>query len=172
MVRSKYLFWIVCLAAVVLITGIPRVELSDNWTRYYDDRYEFRRDTDFINENLTGLDSLEYSLESGREGGITDSRLSAMRLTPLPNEFRGQPEVLHVQAFPDIMKRLNKTMQSDDPAYYQLPDDPQLAAQYLLLYELSLPFGRDLNDRIDIAKSATRMTAVIRKPVVPRATCA
>ena len=32
-----------------------------------------------------------------------------------------------------------------------------MAAQYLLLYELSLPFGADLNDRIDVAKSATRM---------------
>ena len=34
----------------------------------------------------------------------------------------------------------------------------KLAAQYLLLYELSLPFGSDLNDRIDVAKSASRMT--------------
>ena len=35
-------------------------------------------------------------------------------------------------------------------------------AQYLLLYELSLPFGSDLNDRIDVAKSATRLIVVTR----------
>ena len=46
--------------------------------------------------------------------------------------------------------------------YYRLPEDASLAAQYLLLYELSLPFGRDLNDRIDIAKSATHMTVATR----------
>ena len=74
----------------------------------------------------------------------------------------GQPEVVHVQVFPDIMKRLNKNMHGDDPAFYRLPDNPSLAAQYLLLYELSLPFGSDLNDRIDVAKSATRMTVVVR----------
>ncbi len=73
-----------------------------------------------------------------------------------------QPEVTYVQAFPDIMKRLNKNMHDDDLNFYRIPDDPELAAQYLLLYELSLPFGSDLNDRIDIAKSATRMTVVIR----------
>ncbi|MDE0007584.1 MAG: MMPL family transporter, partial [Gammaproteobacteria bacterium] len=76
--------------------------------------------------------------------------------------YRGQPEVVHVQAFPDIMKRLNRNMHGDDPAFHRLPDDAELAAQYLLLYELSLPFGNDLNDRIDIAKSATRMTVVVR----------
>ena len=59
------------------------------------------------------------------------------------------------------MKRLNKNMHGDDQAYYRLPDSSELAAQYLLLYELSLPFGSDLNDRIDIAKAATRMTVVL-----------
>ena len=75
--------------------------------------------------------------------------------------YRSQPEVSHVQAFPDIMKRLNKNLHGDDPAFYRLPDDAELAAQYLLLYELSLPFGSDLNDRIDVAKAATRMTVVV-----------
>ena len=60
------------------------------------------------------------------------------------------------------MKRLNRNMHGDDPAFHRLPEDPALAAQYLLLYELSLPFGSDLNNRIDVAKSATRMTVVIR----------
>ena len=76
--------------------------------------------------------------------------------------YRGQPEVTHVRAFPDIMKRLNKNMHGDDPAFYRIPADSELAAQYLLLYELSLPFGKDINERIDIAKSATRMTVVLR----------
>ena len=69
----------------------------------------------------------------------------------LPNGTGSTPEVTHVQAFSDIMKRLNKNMHGDDPAFYRLPEDPDLAAQYLLLYELSLPFGSDLNDRIDVA---------------------
>ena len=68
----------------------------------------------------------------------------------------------HVQAFSDIMKRLNKNMHGDDPSYHRLPDDPKLAAQYLLLYEFSLPFGMDLNDRIDVAKSTTRMSVMVR----------
>ena len=60
------------------------------------------------------------------------------------------------------MKRLNRNMHGDDPTFHRLPDDAALAAQYLLLYELSVPFGADLNDRIDVAKSATRLTATMR----------
>ena len=159
--RRKFLLWFVTLFAIVLVSGIPRNELSDNWTKSFDERYKFRRDTDFIIENLTGMESLEYSLSAGRDSGITDPEY-LREVDAFAEWFRGQPEVTYVQAFPDIMKRLNKNMHGDDPAFYQIPDEPELAAQYLLLYELSLPFGSDLNDRMDIAKSATRMTVVIR----------
>ena len=147
--------------AVVLVIGIPRIELTDNWTKLLDETYEFRRDTDFVIENLTGMETLEYSLDAGQEGGITDPGY-LRKVDAFAEWYREQPEVTHVQTFPDIMKRLNKNMHGDDPAFNRLPDNPELAAQYLLLYELSLPFGLDLNNRIDIAKSATRMTVVIR----------
>ena len=157
--RRNVLLWSVGAIAVVLIMGIPRNEISETWTRYFDDRFEFRRHTDFVIENLTGLDSLEYSLASGREGGITEPAYLGT-VDAFAEWFREQPEVTHVQAFPDVMKRLNRNMNGDDPAFHRLPEDPELAAQYLLLYEFSLPFGIDLNDRIDVSKSATRMTTV------------
>ena len=159
--RRTFLLWFVGLLATGLVMGIPRIELTDNWTQYFDERYEFRRDTDFIIENLTGMETLEYSLGAGRESGITDPDY-LRAVDAFAGWFRSQPEVVHVQAFPDIMKRLNKNMHGDDPAFHRLPDDAALAAQYLLLYELSLPFGSDLNNRIDVAKSNTRMTVALR----------
>ena len=158
--RHKALFWGVALVAAILITGVPRIELGDNLTEFFDQRYEFRRDADFITANLTGLDKLEYSLQSGREGGITDPAY-LRKVEAFAEWYRTQPGVTHVQAFSDIMKRLNKNMHGDDPAFARLPEDAALAAQYLLLYELSIPFGSDLNDRIDVAKSATRMSVTI-----------
>ena len=159
--RRNFLIGFVGLLAIGLVLGIARIELTDNWTKYFDERYEFRRDTDFVIDNLTGMETLEYSLRAGREGGITDSDY-LRAVDAFATWYREQPEVAHVQAFPDIMKRLNRNMHGDDPAFHRLPDDPALAAQYLLLYELSLPFGSDLNNRIDIAKSATRMSVATR----------
>ena len=59
------------------------------------------------------------------------------------------------------MKRLNKNLNGDDPAFYSIPDNSDLAAQYLLLYEFSLPVGLDLNNLIDVERSSTRMTVVL-----------
>ena len=67
-----------------------------------------------------------------------------------------------MRAYQDVIKRLNKNMHGDDPAFFRIPDDWNLAAQYLLLYELSLPQGVNLNDHTDISKSETRLTATVR----------
>jgi predicted RND superfamily exporter protein len=52
-------------------------------------------------------------------------------------------------------------MHGDDAAWYRLPELRELAAQYLLLYEMSLPYGLDLNDQINIDKSGIRLIVTI-----------
>ncbi len=107
------------------------------------------------------METYEYSLNSGREGGITD--VEYLRQVDAFAEWsRSQPEVAHVFAISDIMKRLNKNLHGDDPDFYVLPDDSDLAAQYLLLYEFSLPVGRDLNNLIDVERSSTRVSVVLK----------
>ncbi len=155
---------LLCSCAIVIITliaGISRIELKENWLELLDDSYEFRRSTDFVSENFTGVESYEYSLNSGREGGITDPGY-LRQVDEFAEWYRAQPEVAHVFAVSDIMKRLNKNLHGDDPDWYRIPDDPDLAAQYLLLYEFSLPVGRDLNNLIDFDRSSTRATVVLK----------
>ena len=126
------LLWSFGALIVVLIAGISRIELKENWLELLDDSYEFRRSTDFISENFTGVESYEYSLDSGREGGITDVGYLA-QVDAFAQWYRAQPEVAHVFAITDVMKRLNKNLHGDDPDFHVLPDDSDLAAQYLLL---------------------------------------
>ena len=146
---------------VVLIAGISRIELKENWLELLDESYEFRRSTDFISKNFTGVETYEYSLNSGQEDGVTEVAYLT-RVDALAEWFRDQPEVTHVFGIADILKRLNKNLHGDNPDFYRLPDDSELAAQYLLLYELSLPVGRDLNNLIDVGRSSTRLTVVLK----------
>ncbi len=146
---------------VVLIAGISRIELKENWLELLDESYEFRRSTDFISKNFTGVETYEYSLGAGREGGITDVGYLG-KVDALSEWFRSQPEIAHVFGIADILKRLNKNLHGDDPAFYRIPESSDLAAQYLLLYELSLPVGRDLNNLIDVDRSSTRLTVVLK----------
>ena len=165
--RRKLVLWASLALCALLIAGIPRNEFSDDWTKQFDERYQFRRDSDFIGENLTGLNAMEFSLASGAEGGITDPEYMR-KVEAFADWARAQPEVTHVRAFADIMKRLNKNLHGDDLTYHRLPDSAEQAAQYLLLYELSIPFGGDMNDRIDISKSSTRATVTLANLPVSR----
>ncbi len=144
-----------------LVAQVPRNALNDEFVRYFGEKVTFRQDTEFTERHLTGIYLIEFSLPAGGEGAITDPAY-LQRLEAFAGWLRQQPEVLHVSVFTDIMKRLNRNLHGDDPAWYRLPDNRELAAQYLLLYEFSLPFGLDLNNQINVKKSATRLSATLR----------
>ncbi len=146
-----------------IMLGMFRIELNDNFIEYLDESYQIRRDTELIaSEQVTGMDIIEYSINSGKSGGITTPQY-LHNLDRLGQWFEQQSDVMTVATFADIMKRLNQKMNGDAPAYYSPPDSAELAAQYLLLYELSLPYGLDLNNRIDIDKSKTRLTVIMKR---------
>jgi len=149
------------LPTLVLIAFIPTLDFNDQWVEYFDERIEFRVDSDKAQEHF-GLYPIEYSIPANGPGGISEPEYLA-NLERLTDFMREQELVTHVYSLSDIMKRLNRNMHADDDVYYQIPDDRDLSAQYLLLYELSLPYGLDLNDRINIDKSATRVTATIEQ---------
>jgi uncharacterized protein len=153
----------VTLSALTIWLGmqIPKIELNDQFVNWFDRSIEFRRDTDFMIEHLTGIYTVDYSIKAGESNGITNPAF-LNKVEDFANWAREQPNVLHVFTITDIMKRLNKNLNADDPAFYKVPDDRQLAAQYLLLYELSLPLGLDLNDTINVDKSATRVIVTLK----------
>lgn len=157
--HNKKLFIVTSAVAVALIAMIPTIELSDQFRKYFDQRIEFRTDTDAVIEHF-GFYPMEFSVKAGEPGAVSDPEYLE-KLEAFTEWLRAHPSVVHVYSVADIMKRLNKNLNGDDPDYYRLPDDRELSAQYLLLFELSLPYGLDLNDRINIDKSSTRVTATL-----------
>ena len=159
--RPRAVFAVMAVIVVGLVAAVPTIEINDEFVTYFDESVEFRRDTDFAAANLSGIYRLEWSFPAGESGGISNPEF-LRTLEGFAGWLRSQPEVVHVNSITDVFKRLNKNMHGDDPAYYRLPDERDLAAQYLLLYEMSLPFGLDLNNQISIDKSETRVTATTR----------
>ncbi len=145
----------------LVAAGVMLIVLDDNFVEYFDHSYRFRVETDFIRDNLTGMDSIEYSLKTGEPGGINDP-LYLNRIEQFATWYRKQEGVMHVSAITDIVKRLNANMHNNDPFYARIPEDRNTAAQYLLLYKLSLPRGLDLNNQINLDESATRFTVTLR----------
>ncbi len=141
------------LVGIVLLSLIPRNELNDDTVAYFHEDVPFRQAADFTQANLTGFDTISYSLDSKESNGVSDPAYLA-KIESFTDWLMAQPEVVHVSTFTDVLKRLNKNMHGDNPDWYRLPDDRELAAQFLLLYEISLPFGLDLNNQINLDKSS------------------
>ena len=141
----------------IMIFAIPKNDLNDVLVHFFDERVEFRQDTDFMDEHLSGNTVLEFSLEASEEGGVTDPLFLA-EVARFAEWIEGEPSVRHVSVITDTFKQLNKSMHADDPSAYHIPASKALAAQYLLLYELSLPLGLDLNNQMDTTRMATRVT--------------
>ena len=146
---------------IVLVSLVPRNELNDVFVEYFDTTIEFRNDSDYAAEHLTGVYYIDFALGTKEPGGISDPNY-LRNAEKFAQYLRSQPEVIHVFTLTDTFKRLNKNMHGDDPAWYKLPEQRDLAAQYLLLYEMSLPYGLDLNNQIDVSKSATRMAVTLK----------
>ena len=157
--NSRVLLIVMGLSSAFAISFIPTLNLSDQWREYFAPRIEFRSDTDKAIEHF-GFYPVEWSVPANEPGAISDPEFLET-LNAYVEWLRAQPNVVHVYSITDIMKRLNQNLNGDDPSFYRLPDNRDLSAQYLLLYELSLPYGLDLNDRINIDKSATRVTATL-----------
>ncbi len=158
--QNKTLLWAASIGVVVLTGFVVKNELNDEFIKYFDDGVQFRRDTDFISENLTGIYTVEFSLGAGESGGVNNPEY-LRNLDKFEQWFRQQPEVIHVNSFAEVAKRINKSMHGDDPSYYRIPDTREEAAQFLLLYEMSLPFGLDLNNQVNVDKSETRFIATV-----------
>ena len=134
---------------------------NDEFVKYFNKSVPFRTDTDYISENLTGIYNVEFSIGSGESGGINNPEY-LQKLNQFESWLNKQPETEHVNAYSEVARRVNRSMHGDDPAFYIVPDNREEAAQYLLLYELSLPFGLDINNQINVDKSETRVTATIK----------
>ncbi len=150
------------IVSLVLSLGIlsfaPMNVMNDRFTENVKMPNQFRVDNQKIDQYFGGLYTIDYDFKAKDEGGIAEPEY-LLALEKFANWMREQPEVRSVQSYTDIIKRLNKNMHNDDPAYYRIPDSREEAAQYQLLFEMSQPQGTDLSNIIRQNKTATRMIA-------------
>ncbi|NKB65204.1 MAG: MMPL family transporter [Gammaproteobacteria bacterium] len=158
--NRRILMPVMSIIIIGLIAFIPKNQLNDVFVNYFDDRIEFRTDTDFVLENLTGMYFIDYAPNAEESGGVSNPEF-LNQVALFADWLREQPEVIHVNTLTDVFKRLNRSMHGDDQSWYKLPDQREMAAQYLLLYEMSLPYGLDLNNQIDVDKQRTRLSATL-----------
>ncbi|HHE0525672.1 TPA: efflux RND transporter permease subunit [Vibrio parahaemolyticus] len=145
---------------VVCASLIPLNKVNDESVEYFGQRNEFRQAADFMEERISGMTNISIAIKTNESQGIAVPDF-LKTIGEFSSWLRDQPETDHVATLADVYKRLNKNMHGDDEAYYSLPQARELAAQYLLLYEMSLPYGLDLNNQINVDKSSIKMVLTV-----------
>ncbi|KJY79777.1 efflux RND transporter permease subunit [Vibrio nigripulchritudo] len=140
---------------------VPQNKINDESVKYFDQTSAFRQAADFMEEHISGMTNINIAIKTGESQGIADPTFLTT-LGEFTDWLRAQPETDHVASLADVYKRLNKNMHGDDQSYYTLPQERELAAQYLLMYEMSLPYGLDLNNQINVDKSSVKLVLTTR----------
>jgi predicted RND superfamily exporter protein len=156
-IRNRNKVGIASLAVSALFLSLaPMNVVNDNFTETLKKPHPFRFDNEKIDENFGGLYTIDFDFKAKPGSTISDPEY-LQALDKFSQWLRQQEHINNVHSYTDIIKRLNQNMHGGDPSYYRIPDSQEEAAQYLLLYELSQPFGADLNDLVQPDKSATRL---------------
>ncbi len=158
--------WPVLIASLVSIlfavNGLQQIRLDDDFIRYFDSRFEYRVASDFAEERLTGLNLMEFDLETGVDGGVYEADYQHF-LGRFTTWLRVQPGVVSVADISEITRRIHAAMHvEDEPSRMGIPENADLISQYFLLYELSLPYGASITDRINVSRSSSRVTIIMQ----------
>ena len=160
--HHKLLFVVMLSIVAGCATLVNKNIITERWHEFFDESFEVRKTIDHIDESLQGLHVLFFVADSEQSDGINQVEFLT-QLDEFSSWLRAQEGVVHVTSLADTLKRLNQNLHEDDPDWYRIPDSAEAAAQYLLLYELSLPTGLGLETTMTSDRSATRLQASLRR---------
>lgn len=127
---------ITVILGVISVVGIGKVWINSSFLENFEKSSDIVQTDAFINQYFGGTSTINVILESENEGVMTKHEtlqlLSEMQLSVEKVEKVGGSF-----SIADYIKRMNKVMHADDEHYNSIPDDDELIAQYLLLYEMS-----------------------------------
>ncbi|WP_052813023.1 efflux RND transporter permease subunit [Desulfonatronum thioautotrophicum] len=144
LVRRHYV-WVNLVFLAVLVASIgfsSRIQVETNLVEYFKQGSTLRKDLDFVQQNLSGVAILDLSLR-GKEIEAFAAPEHLQLLDRIQSFLLTLDGVDATLSFADFVKDMHKSFHDEDPEYHVIPDDANLIAQYLLLYDSS-----DIDDYI------------------------
>lgn len=145
----------ICGVFLVLILGAlwfaGQVRVETNLVEYFKKDSLLRQDLDFVQENLSGVATMDISLRADTFDAFSNPE-NLLWLDAIQSHLKTLPGVDATISFADYVKDMNKSFHDEDPAHYVVPRDRELVAQYLLLYD-----SRDIDEYINHAFDHARI---------------
>lgn len=149
-------FALICVGAIVLAA---KNTVNSDPFKYFKDGFPLRVANEFIEENVGGARGVDIVVEAGKEEGVKDPAFLA-KVEAFQLWIDQLPRITRTVSIIDVLKQTNRSLNGDEQAFYRLPTDQEVVAQELFLYQMSLPQGMNLNDRITVKNDALRITVL------------
>ncbi len=134
-------------------------EVNSDPFKYFRVGFPLRVANEFIEENVGGARGVELVVEAGTEEGVKDPTF-LRKVEAYQAWVDQQPGVTRSLSIIDILKQTHRSLHADDPEMYLLAGARETLAQELFLYQMSLPQGMSLNDRVTVKNDAMRITVL------------
>jgi len=137
LLSQKKLTWLVTLGLVILsFWGISKVWINSSFLDKFEPDSDIVMTDTFINDKFGGTSTINVILETPENGSFKQSDV-----LNLVDKMQGDVEAYDMVgssfALTDYLKRMNKVMNEDNETFNVIPENEELNAQYLLLYEMS-----------------------------------
>lgn len=146
----------VCILALVLA---GQNSVNSDPMKYFRKAFPVRVAMDFIEANIGGARGVELAIDSGTDEGVKDPAFLT-KVEAFQAWVETLPAVTRTISIIDILKMTNRSLHGDDQSQFVLPQNREAVGQELFLYQMSLPQGMNINDRITIKNDAMRMTVL------------
>ena len=130
------IFIITGIVMAVSFFGMSRLGVESALKKYFDPNLPLLQEDARLNQRMAGTNNVYILIEGDKPDAIKDPAvLKAM--DELQAFIVTQPNIGKVMSLAEFIKRMNQSMNGDDPAYFKIPDKQATIAEYLLLYSMS-----------------------------------
>ena len=133
----------------VAVAGTTRIVVNNNMVEWFKKSSDVRTADRVMNKALGGT-SLGYLVVGSKEGEEEFIKTpQALRyIEGLQRRLEGLPSVGKTTSVVDYVKRINRVLHKDDPAYDQVPESKEQVGQYVFLFSMSAK-PSDLDNVVD-----------------------
>jgi predicted RND superfamily exporter protein len=153
---NKTIVVTVTLLSLLIGAGLSNIRVDSNTIKFFSEKVEIRQSSEFTMQHLTGPMAYTLLVDSGQKNGIKEP-VFLKTLERFQKEYEEKfTDVRKVYSLLDTVKRYNKIYNQKE----EVPTNRDLIAQYLLLYSMDLPQGKEITDRVDFHEQVLRVTAL------------
>jgi predicted RND superfamily exporter protein len=152
--------WIVGVSVLFIVlgaVGMRKLEVNSDVVAYFKERTPIRKTIDYINRNICGAGDYEFVVDTHQKDGLLEPEV-LRKVDSLQGKLQAIPELSHVISVLDLLKRENRALHDDDPAWEKLPDSRQMTGELLLLLDMGKEEGKGLEQLMSFDRSKIRIS--------------